>query len=100
MHAAPSWCAGRRAGRGVRRTPAASPTRRRRWRTGPVKRPRDQLEELNRALPTKVLKDLRISVNRGRPSGDAEWVKRIAARLGLESLLRGVGRPRKTKADH
>jgi putative transposase len=47
----------------------------------PVKRPKDWLEELNRPLPPQVLEDLRVSVNRGRPWGDAEWVKRTA-RLG------------------
>jgi putative transposase len=65
----------------------------------PVKRPKDWLDELNRSLPPKVVDDLRISVNRGRPWGDAEWVKRTAAKLGLESTLRGVGRPRKAQAD-
>jgi putative transposase len=64
----------------------------------PVKRPKDWLEELNRALPPQVLDDLRVSVNPGRPWGDEVWVKRTAAKLGLESTLRGVGRPRKAKA--
>ena len=36
-------------------------------------------------------------VNRGRPLGPAEWTETTAARLGLGSSLRPVGRPRKAK---
>jgi hypothetical protein len=38
---------------------------------------------------------LRLSLNRGRPFGDAEWQARTAARLGLEKTFRPRGRPRK-----
>ena len=38
---------------------------------------------------------LRRSVQRGRPFGQPEWQKEIAKRLGLESVYRPTGRPRK-----
>lgn len=37
---------------------------------------------------------MRLSMQRGTPYGQAAWIKRTAARLGLESSLRPRGRPR------
>jgi putative transposase len=41
------------------------------------------------------LAELRVCVNRQRPFGDATWVARQAADLGLDQSLRPVGRPRR-----
>jgi putative transposase len=38
---------------------------------------------------------LRTSVNRQAPFGSAQWQEQCATRLGLESTLRPLGRPRK-----
>lgn len=35
------------------------------------------------------------SIERGRPLGGEEWVKRVAKKLGLQSTLQARGRPRK-----
>jgi hypothetical protein len=44
---------------------------------------------------------LRLCRDRGRPYGDAPWVARTAARLGIESSLRPRGQPPKsTKEDN
>jgi hypothetical protein len=62
---------------------------------GPVPRPTDWLEHVNRPANEKELERIRQSVNRSSPFGGDMWVKRTAADLGLESTLRGPGRPRK-----
>jgi putative transposase len=61
----------------------------------PVDRPRNWAAKVNEPLVEKVVEQLRVSVNRGRPFGEADWVVRTAKRLGLENTLRGRGRPRK-----
>ncbi|REK18985.1 MAG: hypothetical protein DWQ37_02670 [Planctomycetota bacterium] len=61
----------------------------------PVRRPRNWLDRVNARLRPETLKQLRESVQRGRPLGDADWVQQTAARLGLEFTLRGPGRPKK-----
>lgn len=61
----------------------------------PVERPRNWLAAVNRGLEDGELKRLRTCVNRGRPLGDEDWTLRTARKLGLESTLRSVGRPRK-----
>jgi putative transposase len=43
----------------------------------------------------KQLEDLRDSVQRGRPYGQADWQQRVAKQLRLESAYRRRGRPRK-----
>ena len=43
-----------------------------------------------------ALAALRRSLARGAPFGDDTWAQRTAARLGLESSLRSLGRPRKS----
>ncbi|HTU25566.1 MAG TPA: transposase [Pirellulales bacterium] len=60
----------------------------------PVRRPPDWLARVNRDLPTGTLENLRECVQRGRPLGDADWVRSTAERLGLGFTLRGPGRPR------
>ena len=62
---------------------------------GPVRRPVDWLNWVNRPITQGELEALRRSVDRGAPFGDDAWVKRTAAQLGLESTLRPRGRPKK-----
>src|SRR5687768_13989657 len=38
---------------------------------------------------------IRWSIRRGNPYGDSEWTERIADRLGLQTTLRPLGRPKK-----
>jgi putative transposase len=64
--------------------------------TWPVAMPRDWLERVNEAQDEKELGALRQSRDRGRPYGDAAWTSSTAQRLGIESSLRAVGRPRKS----
>jgi putative transposase len=61
---------------------------------GPVPRGKDWLGWVNQAMTEPELERLRGSVNRGTPFGTERWVRRAAARLGLESSLRPRGRPR------
>jgi putative transposase len=60
----------------------------------PVDRPRNWLAVVNEPMPEADLEPLRVSVNRGRPWGQQEWVRTIAKRLALESTLRDRGRPK------
>lgn len=61
----------------------------------PVERPGDWVARVNRAQGEKELAALKVSLERGRPYGEEGWVARTAKRLGIESALRKVGRPRK-----
>src|SRR5207253_1876596 len=65
----------------------------------PVPRPRDWLDHVNAAQTEAELAALRRSVQRGQPFGTALWTKRAAGRMGLESTLRPIGRPRKKSAE-
>ncbi|WP_454064994.1 transposase [Candidatus Nitrospira salsa] len=62
-----------------------------RW---PVDHPRQWVAQVNQPETAAELKALRTSVQRGRPFGSEQWVKRTAKRLGLDSTLRDRGRPR------
>lgn len=64
-------------------------------RAGPCPLPADWADAVNAALPEGELDRLRMSVNRGTPFGDERWIRRAAARLGIEASLRPRGRPRK-----
>lgn len=46
-------------------------------------------------IETEVLKNLRSSVNRGKPFGSPGWIKKIAKKFKLESTLNLRGRPKK-----
>ena len=61
----------------------------------PVRMPRNWLARVNRSEDEKELLALRTSGERGRPYGEADWTVATAARLGIDSSLRPVGRPRK-----
>jgi putative transposase len=63
--------------------------------TGPVARPPNWLEHVAAPQTDGELARLKLSVERGAPYGQAEWLERTAARLGLESTLNPPGRPRK-----
>ncbi len=63
----------------------------------PVDRPTDWVQWVNEAEDPKELMALRCSRDRGRPYGGASWVGTTARRLGVESSLRAVGRPKKAK---
>src|SRR5688572_12439974 len=52
------------------------------------------LEHVNRAQTTAELAEIRQSVVRGRPYGDADWQRKTAARMGLEHSFRPRGRPK------
>ncbi|MGQ0666962.1 MAG: transposase [Nitrospiraceae bacterium] len=60
----------------------------------PVERPRDWVTRVNRTHAESELESLRLSVQRGRPFGEAGWVRRMAKRFGMESTLRPRGRPK------
>ena len=50
---------------------------------------------VNRPLDPKEEEAILRSMHRGQPFGSESWQAEVAARLGLESLLRPRGRPRK-----
>src|SRR5262245_58391005 len=66
---------------------------------GPVPRPADWTERINRAETAAEVEALQRCVKRGTPFGEAGWVQRTAKRLGLEASLRPRGRPRKSSAE-
>ena len=61
----------------------------------PLPRPANWLEYVDRPEIERELEDLRLSATRGAPFGGLEWQQRTAKRLGLESSLANLGRPRK-----
>ncbi len=62
----------------------------------PILRPRNWASRVNRAEGKKELEAVRRSVQRGQPYGSELWCERIVQTLGLESVARPRGRPRKT----
>ena len=63
---------------------------------GPVELPDDWKRLVHRRVGEEKSKKIHLSLKRGQPFGEAEWVKQVATQLGLESTLRPRGRPRKT----
>jgi len=61
----------------------------------PVDRPRGWRRVVNEPQSEKELDRLHTCLRRGHPYGDEAWTRRTAVKLGLESSLRPVGRPRK-----
>jgi REP-associated tyrosine transposase len=61
----------------------------------PVKRPANWITRVNSPLSAKELNRVRLSVVRGQPYGDDEWVRRTVKELDLEHTVRPEGRPRK-----
>jgi putative transposase len=66
---------------------------------GPVPRPADWLEYVNRPQTETEVQALRDSLRRGRPFGTLAWMAATAQHLGLEASLRPRGRPRKRAGD-
>jgi putative transposase len=61
----------------------------------PIERPHDWTARVNRPFGPKEEETIQQSIQRGQPFGSASWQASVAARLGLESLFRPRGRPRK-----
>jgi len=61
----------------------------------PIDRPRDWSARVNRPFRPNDEEAVRRSIQRGQPFGSPSWQAAVAARLGLESLFRPRGRPRK-----
>jgi putative transposase len=61
----------------------------------PVERPRGWTDRVNAPLSARELARLRASIERGRPFGDDQWIKRTVGELGLEHTVRPEGRPPK-----
>jgi putative transposase len=64
----------------------------------PLPRPRNWTQLVNEPQTEAELAAIRLALQRGRPLGSHDWVRRTATRLGLESTLRDPHRPRKTPA--
>ena len=65
----------------------------------PVARPRQWRKLVNTPLPADEAEAVARSVRRNQPCGDPAWQAATATRLGIESTLRPVGRPRKVNPD-
>ena len=63
----------------------------------PVRHPENWVAHVNKPLTEKEIQAVRCCANRGRPLGDAAWIKLTVRKLGLESTLRSPGRPRGKK---
>ncbi len=61
----------------------------------PVERPVDWTDRVNAPLSAKELGRVRVSIARGRPFGEDEWVQRTASELRLEHTIGSEGRPPK-----
>jgi putative transposase len=64
----------------------------------PVDRPADWTRHVNEVITAKDIERLRVCVERGRPFGADNWVRKTASRLRLEHTMRREGRPQ-TKKD-
>lgn len=62
----------------------------------PINPSRNYLKIINQPDSKEVIKEIRESVNRGRPYGRESWIEKMAKTLGLKSTLRQRGRPRKS----
>jgi putative transposase len=61
---------------------------------GPASR-RDWTVRVNAPLSVWELRRLRVGIDRGRPYGDDDWIKRTAGELSLGHTMRPEGRPPK-----
>jgi hypothetical protein len=59
--------------------------------------PANWIDYVNLPQTAVELEAIRASVNRQRPFGDPEWVKKKARDAGLNQSLANVGRPRKRR---
>ena len=58
-------------------------------------RPNDWLNLVNKPQTAAELAALRQCVNRGCPYGGSDWIAKTANQLGINSTVRGRGRPKK-----
>ena len=65
------------------------------WQGDPAPRISGWLKRVNAPLSAGGLAKLRESIERERPYGEESWTQETARTLGLESTLRGRGRPKK-----
>ncbi len=63
--------------------------------TWPVDMPKAWVKWINKPQTEAELAALHRARDRGRPYGDDRWTKRTALRLGIESAIRPIGRPKK-----
>ena len=61
----------------------------------PVKKRKAWLDQVNKPLSKTEQEAVQVSLVRGSPFGTSVWKKRIGKRLGLESSMRPIGRPKK-----
>ncbi len=61
----------------------------------PVEIPADYKEWVNTREGGEELKEIRYSINKGKPFGRDTWVDRTATKFDLASTLRNPGRPKK-----
>lgn len=67
------------------------------WRSGwSVERSRDWVARVNRPPDRIGIGVTPVSVQRGRPFGKEDWVRRVAKRFGMESSLRPRGWPKRS----
>lgn len=62
---------------------------------GPVERPKNWLSWVNEPVAETERDALNLCIARGQPYGEEKWKSRTAKKLGLESSLKPIGRPRK-----
>ena len=63
---------------------------------GPLPLPPRWAKHVNEPQTDAELESIRRCVQRGQPYGRDAWIRRTMQRLGLESTMRPLGRPRKT----
>ncbi len=63
----------------------------------PVDRPGNWSSLLNQAQSAREQEQVRLSMERNRPMGDANWTERMVSRLWLGHTMRPPGRPRTNK---
>jgi len=61
----------------------------------PVERPSNWTARVNAPLAQQELERVQVSIERSRPFGSGDWVRRTTSRLGLEHTIRPEGRPPK-----
>jgi putative transposase len=61
----------------------------------PVERPSNWTTRVNAPLSARDVERVEVSIERSRPFGNDDWVKRTTSRLGLEHTVRPEGRPPK-----
>lgn len=62
----------------------------------PLPKPSDWIEHVNLPQTEAELEAIRRCLHRGSPYGNATWTEQAAEQLGLQSTLRGRGRPHKS----